>query len=74
MHPQQSGLLFVETMGVHVAMCTYLWVGDALDTLWTLPTTGKVFIYQAFALNLQKDTGKHHCTPHTMSKDDISEN
>lgn len=53
----------------------YLWVGDALDTLWTLPTTGQVFIHQSFSLNLQaqmfylnnrwmtqkgkKDEGKH---------------
>lgn len=52
------GRKWLKTVGVHVIMCTYLWVSDTLDTLGTLPTTGKVFIYQAFSLNLQTDKGK----------------
>lgn len=53
MHLQKSGSQMLKTVGLHVVMCTYLWVSETLDTLWTLPTTWKVFIYQAFALNLQ---------------------
>lgn len=45
---------------VKACECVYLWVSDALHTLWTLPAAGQVFVHQSFSLHLENT----HTNPH----------